>query len=269
MRVYFTSLLVFTFLAYGCRDSKTPDTPAPTERVGELVKLLQSSDRQVAFDAATELGRMGSDAIAEIHALVDLETFDEKGSYIVHHTVAAGEALSKIDAKAAVPYLTKALQHPSKRYWAARVLGEFGDTAKPAIPALVDVLRAVTSAQTENERDASAQAAAALARIRPHGLSALISEMGHKDKGVRRLAVWATPRGPDGKPAVETLAWRLSDADPDIRWLAANALANIGSDASDALSFIKIALDKEPSGRVLFALQRAIGSIKEQSDDEQ
>lgn len=288
MRVLPTSLVLFTFLVYGCRGSNTPDTPDPTTkgnrspetdesntlpkptgRVAELVESLQSTDRQVAFDAATELGEMRSDALAAIPALVDLATFDEKGSHRVHPTLAAGEAIPKIDTEAAVPYLTESLKLPNKRYWAARILGEFGRSAKPAISALVDALRAVTSAQTEDERDGSAQAAAALAKIGPHGLSALISEMGHNDKEVRKLAVWATPRGANGKPAVNVLAQRLSDGDSDIRSLAANALADIGPDATDALPFIKIALDKERSGFTVFALQRALASINKNSNGKQ
>jgi len=286
MRLLLTCLVLLTFLACGCGDSNTaesPDSttkgndstkteeseklPKPTGRVARLVEQLQNSDRQVAFDAATELGEMGSDAIAAIPALVDLATFDEKGSHRIHPTLAAGEALPKINAEAAVPYLVKSLKLREKRYSAARILGEFGPTARPAIPALVDAMRAVTTAQTEDERSASAQAAAALAKIRPHGLSALVSEMGHNDTAVRKLAVWATPRGADGKPAVNVLAQRLSDSDSEIRSLAANALADIGPGATDALPFIKMALDKERSGLVVFALQRALDSVTNNSND--
>ena len=285
MRALPTSLVLFTFLAYGCGSSSSPDSstegndspkadesttlPKPAGHVAELVKLLESTDRQVAFDAATELGEMGPDAIAAIPALVDLATFDAKGSYTVHPTLAAGKALPKINAEAALPYLTKALALPNRRYWAANVLGNFGRTAEPAIPALVDALRAVTSAQTEDESAASAQAAAALVKIGPRGFSALISEMGHYNKEVRKVAILVTPRGADGKPAVNQLAGCLSDDDSDVRRLAACALADIGPDATDALPFLEFALERERIVLVASAMRDALDRISEGSDDKQ
>lgn len=286
MRLFLTSLVPLTFLAIGCGDSKSVKTeymeesrkdstqrakletlPMPTGRVARLIEQLESSDRQAAFDAATELGNMGSDAIAAIPALVDLATFDEKGSHRIHPTLAAGEALSKISIQAAVPHLIESLELHNKRYWASKILGEFGADARPAVPALVDAVRAVARAQTEDEQSASAQAAAALARIRPQGLSALVSEMGHKDVAVRKLAVWATPRGADGKPAVNALAQRLSDDDSEIRTLAANALADIGPDAREALPFIKMALNKERNEFAVLALKGAMDSVTDHSKD--
>lgn len=265
MRIVTASLtLLFLPAPSGCRD--TADLPEPSGRVGDLVAQLQSDDRQVAFGAATELGNMGPDAIAAIPALVDLATFDEAGSYRVYPGLAAGEALAKISPKAAVPYLVKALRQPHRRYWAARILGEFGSTARPAVSALVDALRTVKSAQTDDERNASAQAAAALANIRPEGLSALISQMGHDNAEVRTLAVWATPRGPDGRPAVEVLAWRLSDADNDIRRLAAIALGDIGPQANAALPFLRMAIEKERDLIVRFSMLGALESIEGTGD---
>lgn len=262
-------LLFVAVFAYGC-GPKTSDSLAdvqdkleePTGRIAELVMLLKSDNRQTAFDAATELGNMGSSATSAIPALVDIGTFNEQGTYKRYPSLAAGKALSKIKPEAAVPYLAKALQAPEKRYWAARILGEFGAIAEPAIPGLVDAIRTVIVAQTSDERDASAQAAAALAKIRPRGLSALIGEMGHDNSKVRYLAVWATPRGIDGKPAIETLAETLSDVDPDIRTLAAHALADIGPEAKHVLTIIRLSLDKERNPRVVGALLQAIDSIE-------
>ena len=51
------------------------------------------------------------------------------------------------------------------------------------------------------------------------------------------------------------------DDDPDVRSMAANALAGIGPDARDALPFIKMALVKERSGMVAFALKTALTDI--------
>ncbi|MCH8879582.1 MAG: HEAT repeat domain-containing protein [Planctomycetes bacterium] len=240
--------------------------PDPTGGIAQLVTELQSIDRQVAYNAATELGNMGPEAIAAIPALVELATFDEKGTYRVYPGLAAIEAIPRISAESAVAYLIRALQEPSKRYWAAHLLGGFGDVARPAVLPLVDALRAVTEAQTEDERSASAAAAAALATIRPHGLSTLIGEMGHDDSEVRKLAVWATPRGSDGKPVVEELGSRLSDPDRAVRRLAAIALADIGADASDALPFIEMAMQEERDGFVLSELRRALENIQKSSD---
>lgn len=234
----------------------------PTGGVAQLVIELQSVDRQVAYNAATELGNMGPEAIAAIPALVELATFDERGTYRVYPGLAAKEAIRSISAKTAVPYLIRALQEPSKRYWAAHLLGGFGDVARPAVLPLVEALRAVTEAQTEDERSASAQAAAALAAIRPHGLSALIGEMGHDDTEVRKLAIWASPRGSDGRPAVHTLALRLSDPEGGVRRLAAIALADIGADARDALPFIEMAMQEERDGFVLSELRRVLENIQ-------
>lgn len=221
------------------------EIPAPTGRVADLVRELGSSDRQTAADAATTLGEMGRDVVAAIPALVDLATFDEPGSYGVFPGLRAADALKKIDVAMTVPRLADCLSDPSKRYWAARILGEIGQPAEPAIPQLVEALRAIRVAQTADERQASASAAAALAQIRPRGLGALVSEMGHDDPNVRRIAVWATPRGDDGIPAIDELTRCLEDDDPEVRALAAHALADIGAEAKRVLPLMADALKHE------------------------
>jgi len=198
---------------------------------------------------------------------VELATFDEKGSHKVHPTLAAGEALSKISADASVPLLIEALKEPRKRFWAAQILGGLGDTATEAIPELVEAVREVATAVTDDERNASAQAANALANIRPKGLSALISEMGHDHPEVRCLAIQFVPDGSDGKPAVEALARRLADTQDDVRRLAAIALKDIGPDAEAAILFLEIARKKERKGFVLFSIENALKSIQGKRPD--
>ncbi len=255
-------------LSFGCNDSRPPDQPSdlpkPSGHIAELVADLRSNDRQIAFGAATELGNLGPNAVAAIPALVDLATFDDKGSHRISPGLAAIEALSKISEEKSVPYLIKALEQPRKRYWAARILGDFGENARPAVSALVEALRAVTTSQNADEEDASAQAAAALMKIRPEGLSALISEMEHNSPEVRKLAVWATAlfSCTDAKPAVATLARCLSDQDPDIRRLAANSLDNIGSDAEEALFDLRWAIERERNAFTLHAMECAVKSIQ-------
>jgi HEAT repeat protein len=243
--------------------------PKAEGKIASLIKSLHDTDRQVAFDAAMALGEIGTDAVSAIPDLVDLATFDEQGSYRVHPSLAAGEAIHKINPKAAIPYLVESLEQPEKRYWAARILGEMGPTATASVPSLVRALREVVFSQTDDERSGCAQAAVALAEIRPRGLSALIREMTHENREVRNLAVWATPRGPGGKPAVNALALRLTDEDVEIRRMAAIALGDIGPDAADAIPHIEFALKRERDGMVVFDLQRALQAINASNGNKQ
>ena len=249
----------------------TPDflnpLPPPTGAVAVLVAKLRSANRQVAFDAATELGNMEPKAVAAIPALVDLATFDEAGAHAVHPTLAAGEALPKISAQLAVPHLIEAVKQPHKRYWAAKILGGFGEAARPAIPALVDALRAVATAQTGNEYDACVPAGFALAAIPPDGLSALIHEMGHRNVEVRKLAIQCVPEGSGGKPAVQELERRLSDSEPEVRAMAAGKLARIGPDAKDAIGFLERAIRRETGGSALSSMRMALESIQRTEDE--
>lgn len=260
----FCSLIILS----GCRESVVTNSgyhelPSPSGRIAELVELLQSSDRQVAYDAARELGAIGSKAKSAIPALIKLATSHEEGSYRVHPSLQAQKALASIDTDLAVQGLIESLIDPNQRFWAARILGDWGSVSMPAIPGLVEALRGVTRAQSQDQIDASAQAAASLGRIGPEGISALISEMSHQDPRVRELAIWATPRGEAGIPAIGTLSKCLSDDDADVRQLAALAIADIGPAASVAESKINRALETEKVGQVRYALRSALEAIKQ------
>ena len=246
---------------------KGGDSSEPTGRVAVLVSQLNSKDREVVFDAAEELGSMGVSARAAIPALVDLATFNEHGSFRIHPGLAAKDALEKIDKQLAVKYLIEATTKSEKRYWACRILGEYGDDAVPAIPSLVEALRAVEHAKSSEERSGSEQAAAALAKIRPKGLSALISEMSSYNKEVRHLAVLAIPRGSAGKPAVERLTDRLADDDSGIRKIASFALQDIAADAEYALPLLKHHYQREQNPSVKIAMGTAYLKISESAQE--
>lgn len=179
--------------------------------------------------------------------------------------------------EADVPGLLPGLESPEapKRADAAEELGRIGPPAKAAIPALIKLLQdkdadvrlasggalasidpknaallpAVT-AELKGGPEQRKAAAEILGDLGPGGVPALTDALKDADPGVRWSAAESLGRiGPASKSAVPALAAALEDK--DIRSIAADALAGIGPDAKPAVpGLVKIIrTEKEPSLR--------------------
>ncbi|MEO8498519.1 MAG: HEAT repeat domain-containing protein, partial [Planctomycetota bacterium] len=155
---------------------------------------------------------------------------------------------------AAVPELIAALNdgidhserppYDSLRGLAAQSLGEFGATAKAAVPALVQRLK-------DENGYIRVDAAVALWRIEQHpaAVPALIAELKHEDRSIRGQAVSnlgdiaAAENSSDVIPAL--LSTFENDEDADVRRAAAYALAATGDLAESAVSALTSALYDE------------------------
>lgn len=228
--------------------------------------LSPASARQLAAEA---LGRIGPDARAAVPALFKL--LKDGGS--LEGTAAA--ALRGI-GKPAVPALVEGLQHgglrlvcietlgsigaaPAKavavmmeslsaredrlRRQSAFALGQLGEAAKPAVPALIKVL---TTA--DNGAGLRGLAAQALGEIGPGGAAAVTSlraALKDADPFVRHRAAYALGRiGPKAKGATAALKELLKDQDAYVRRAAAHALKQIGAGAGDIPKKYRSAIDK-------------------------
>jgi HEAT repeat protein len=201
---------------------------ARAEDVASLVKQLKSPDEELRRAAAKGLGELGPDAKP---AVPDLTRALKDGDLFVRRF--AAQALGEVgpDAKAAVPALKEALGDKKKevgeaaaaalarlgpdgvaaltdllkdakkdaavRRKAVEALGRAGDDAKPAVPALTDLLK---------DRDLRTDAAAALGDLGPVAkddkvLAALedAADKKNKDRGFRQTAQDAL-RKIQGKP---------------------------------------------------------------------
>jgi HEAT repeat protein len=187
----------------------------------DLCRTLADVDPRTASGAAQALGSMGAEGADAIPALTEAM----RGTNIVLCRLAA-KALSQI-GRPALPTLVTHLKHhdPFVRGEAAVALGWMGPAAAPAVPHLVDVLRARPAA-----------------RPRPSALSP----------------------GPGAATPVTPIALTSGDPQPTedgCRAGAAQALGRIGPPAADAIPALQLALT-DPSAAVRQAAEVALRQVR-------
>ncbi len=209
---------------------------AAKEATQALAALLSDPSENVRAHAAHALMQIGPDAVAVAPALA--RAISDPDYHVRRMAIAALErihpepevvisalakALEDVDSSvrvaalssltdyksAAVPVLSKALEKPGIRYWAALALGELGPEARDAVPAL----------------------AAALNDERPE---------------VRREVLIALARvGAEAHAAVPAIAKQLADEDESVAHAAAFALGSIGPEAASATESLQSVFGKE------------------------
>jgi HEAT repeat protein len=172
---------------------------------------------------------------------------------------AAAKGLSEAgaDAKPAITALSAALSDKDLfvRRFAAQALGEIGPDARPAVKPLTEALK-------DPKKEVVEAAATALGKIgAAEPLAALVGDT-KRDAAPRRKAVEALGMmKADAKSAVPALTKALKDR--DLRIEAAEALGEIGPDASPALKDLQaIADSKERDRNFKKAVNDAIKKIK-------
>lgn len=195
-----------------------------------LAAALSDPDPAVRISSALALGRLGTDARPVLHELgARLE------DPVAMVRVEAARALWRIEAQPdrVVPTLVAAMRCRDAHWQAALALGEIGQPAQDAIPALLDAL------QTESVHRPSrtpASSALALGKMSPAAVPGLVELLRHGDPSVRIGAAMALAgHGQHAYPAVPGLLEMLDETDPEARVTASSALGAIGPAASDAL----------------------------------
>jgi HEAT repeat protein len=257
--------------------------PDDGDNAPDGLKALKHSDPQVRFNAVMLLGKLGKTAKFAVPQLKELL---QDPSVAVRIKVA--ESLWKIeqpDPKPLLDVLVAACEHKEDvvRAAALNVIGQIGEKAKPALPAVKKGLRdkefnvrlqAVFAAgamgpvakgavpelldviRQDDTGFLEAQVTIALKKVGPGAVPALRKGLSDKSPKVRRAAAFSLGLlGPKAYEAVPELTKALTDDETLVRVLAAEALGKIGTEAEPALPALKTALkDKEAAVRINAAL---------------
>jgi HEAT repeat protein len=151
--------------------------------------------------------------------------------------------LGRVQGERAVTALIKTLRtdpDPQVRCTIVNMFGGMGSSARPAVPALVEMMK---MCDDKLHTDAAEAAWAALVHIGQEAVPALIqlAKDNHQKREPRLFALDAMQRiGREAKLAVPALTELLSDQDEDIAQYAAGALGAIGPDAKPAIPALEL-----------------------------
>jgi len=207
-----------------------------------LIEILKNPDDPawgVAFDS---LGSIGKDAVLPLVKLMNDKRLKlevrRKAIWILRSI--AGNSHGE-DAEGAVPALIDTLKDEELRGAAFDALEHTGKYGKPAIPALVELLKSVSPSQ----RILIARALYRIDPRHPKVVPVMLEGLQDKDPKVRSLAAHDIGLGPKAPSAVPALIKLLKDKNPDVRLAAAGALWHIGPAAKAAIPALKEALEDE------------------------
>jgi HEAT repeat protein len=237
--------------------------------VPALVESLRDQNDAVRVEVVLALGAIGPPAREAVPRITVLLKDPNK---LVRRTAAS--ALWWIDgqAKIAVPILIEGLEDRKAdlidRQTCVYVLGEIGDKAELAVPALIVLLRGIQkSTRTETSVELSFRATEALGRIGEPAVPALITQLRDKDPDIRKNAAWALRKmGPRAQAAVPALCEMSKDNNADLRRFAVAALGKIGPAASGAVPAL-IARLQDPDGVIRRYASWSLGCIGRPAKD--
>jgi HEAT repeat protein len=234
--------------------------PAAAPAVPDLVTALNDVDfagMQPLLIAA--LGRIGPAAKEAVPALLRLlkdEASRDLALPALRQIDRNNPAFVKLLEDEVIPALAATLQDPrakdQSRRLAARVLGELG---RPAIPALVRALESKDALTREAALDALAE----MKEEAKDAVPALQKALADDSMGVRvaaAQALWQTTRKKNG--LLPVLLAGLQDGQREVRNRSAFGLGQLSPDSADAVELLTAALDDEA---VRWEAARALGLI--------
>lgn len=200
---------------------------------------MDLQELETAPVAARTLGRIGAAAVPALSGMLA-----EQDREIREH---AAEALARVGpaAKGAIPALVTLLQDTKSddgvRGAAARALAAVGPDAADAVPALVATAQSARQAVVEPVFDA-------LAEIGKPAVPALVDVLRGGHSYLRQQAAQALGQiGPEALPAVPILTEALKDQDRALSLRAAEALGRIGAPAAAAAPALAAQLKSGPA----------------------
>ena len=212
--------------------------PEPDELRTALLKLAADHASEVRAAAVEALGKRPavSQCVTTVrHALIDP---------VVIVRLEAAKALWNMerDSAAVLPVLTRILSTP-EGWQAAYALAEIGDSAAPAVPALIEALR---RERVPRPFRTPPSCAFALGQIGAVAIPALQPLLAAADARTRLNAILAIGfMGERGKNAVPKLLPLLEDRDAEVRHAAALTLATIGAERDQVLDGLSACLTAE------------------------
>ena len=234
--------------------------PGDAEAIKALGALRGRPVRESTFFLASlVLADMGAPAVPELVRALDGGEWDRKH--------AAG-ALARIgpDAKPAIPALIGVLRDEKQRLSslmvrrAAQALAATGPAAAPAVARLLDD-------PSQKVRARAVQAFAELGADAAGTVPFVTALLGHQKPAVRAAAAEALSWiGRDARAAAPELTKGLEDEAAEVRRAAAQALAGIGPEAREAVPTLRKLLE-DPAPAVRAWAVRALGSVHREPAD--
>jgi HEAT repeat protein len=263
--------------------------PAAKNAAAALIELYVDDDQYVrravrdalrAIDAPQELTLplvvQTLNEASPAEAAAAIQTFTELGAQIVPNLCEALAdkdacywaclAISEIgpEAKAAVPHLTKALEHedPEVRIAALIALGEIGEASAPALDKITQLL---ASDEIDGVRFAAAFALGTIGEVEA-AVPALTEALDSESEFLRVAGAWALTRLSDEETplvdkAVEVIVGGLTSEDPNVRDLAVRAMADESIPRDVARPAYRKALDQIDDPSQLEMIVDAVASI--------
>ncbi len=234
-----------------------------------LIDMLDDGSVDARVNAAEALARIGNPP-AEMVIPVLIEALRDENQSIRLRAARALDSMGE-SAKDAVPALMQLLndERPGKgngvRKHAIRTLGKMGPAAKEAIPLLIGILKGKNAIYYGDFE----YAISSLAEIGEPAVPALIDALRYDEiwPDSRHSIAWMAARAlaDIGDPAVPALTKALTVG--YTRYSAANALFMMGEPARDAIPALIQALNQDSSPRVRRKAARALGRIGEPVED--
>jgi len=223
----------------------------PERTVARLTELLRSRDPRVRRWAANGLGAFGRRARGAIPKLLSvLEEGDSATKEIVVTT------LLHVDPEAAVSSLADMLRHSSQsiRHLAASRLGSLGEAARPATPALAELIRERPTSISGSE------AIRTLLALDPDVVVEVLGELLEHPNWTLREQALSQLRvlGKRGRPLTPLVLEALEDGPEALRSTAARALGHV--EAIETIPRL-IELLEHPDVFVRKAAAQALGEL--------
>ncbi|BBM86258.1 HEAT repeat domain-containing protein [Candidatus Uabimicrobium amorphum] len=232
------------------------------EIVPALIPLLkhQNSDvRKSATEILSQIGKKAHMAVPHLVALLKDQNSDVRENVV--------EILSKTTeihfASFIIPFLKDPI--PDVRVLAASALGEIGEKAHLAVPALISMIKdpVIYDGSEEDDRFFAAEA---LAKIGKKAVPALIPLIQDLDREIRESAVSALGEMREkAEKAVLPLISMLENPNPKIKCSAIEALGAIGEKTHLVVPTL-VSMLKDQDTDVVCSAASALGEIGEQAE---
>jgi HEAT repeat protein len=229
--------------------------------VAPLVALLRDDQAQLRTCAAQALGQIGPEAGEAAEALGNALDPAREGNEEVLRDVARALYRLGPSARPALPALVGVLRHRDYvlRACAVAAVGTIGDGARDAVPELGKVLREDLHATV---RLSAATALGKLGEAARPAVPALCDALKDTDRAVREAAADALLVVDRRAPAaILALGELLANDDAELRLFAAHALGRLGREAKAACGALHDAGIKETDDRARQALDEALARV--------